>query len=224
MKKKLLGTIMAFVLSAATAVTAFAASKVGEIALPGSMEGQFKLEEITKESYSALAEKAPEVVDAILAINAGTKTIESIKELAPEHAAQLEGKSALGKFVGLSALDAAEKSADGKYVVTLSVPALSDAVSDVKILHYSTERSVWEIIIPTKIDTENKQITAEFEDLSPVAVIANVDSTKAADVSNGTSPKTGVGSYSAWFFAAAVALGGAAVVCFRKKKTAADQQ
>ena len=36
MKKKLLGTIMAFVLSAATAVTAFAASKVGEIALPGS--------------------------------------------------------------------------------------------------------------------------------------------------------------------------------------------
>ena len=164
------------------------------------------------------------MVDAILAVNAGTKTIESIKELAPELAAQLEGKSALGKFVELSALDAAEKSADGKYVVTLSVPALSDAVSDVKILHYSTERSVWEIIIPTKIDTENKQITAEFEDLSPVAVIANVDSTKAAEVSNGTSPKTGVGSYSAWFFAAAVALGGAAVVCFRKKKTAADQQ
>ena len=59
MKKKLLGTIMAFVLSAATAVTAFAASKVGEIAVPGSMEGQFKLEEITKESYSALAERLP---------------------------------------------------------------------------------------------------------------------------------------------------------------------
>ena len=224
MKKKLLGTIMLFVLSAATAVTAFAASKVGGIALPRSMEGQYKLKEITKESYSALAKQAPEVVDAILAVNAGTKTIESIKELAPELATQLEGKTALSKFVELRALDVAEKSTDGKYVVTLSVPALSDAVSDIKILCYSTARSVWEIITPTKIDIENKQITAEFEDLSLIAVIANVDSTKAADVSNGTSPKTGVGSYSAWFFAAAVAFGGAAVVCFRKKKATANQQ
>ena len=35
------------------------------------------------------------------------------------------------------------KTADGKYQVTLSVPALTKGMTDVKVLHFSTARNVW---------------------------------------------------------------------------------
>lgn len=41
------------------------------------------------------------------------------------------------------------------------------------MLHYSMERTVWEIIDPTEVDEEAKTLTAEFEDLSPIAIISD---------------------------------------------------
>ena len=71
------------------------------------------------------------------------------------------------------ALEAAEKNEEGMYEVTISVPSLTDELRNVQVLHYSTERSLWEIVDPTEIDMEEKTLTAEFEDLSPIAVIAD---------------------------------------------------
>ena len=71
------------------------------------------------------------------------------------------------------------KTDDGKYIVTFSVPELTRTMTNVKLLHYSTDRDIWEIITPNEVNYEQKQITAEFIDLSPVAVIADVDKTQA---------------------------------------------
>ena len=41
-----------------------------------------------------------------------------------------------------------------------------------------------EIVEPTDVDYASQTITAEFEDLSPVAVIANTDNAAAADTAD----------------------------------------
>jgi len=93
-------------------------------------------------------------------------------------------------------------------------------MSDVAIVHYSTTRSTWEVITPDSVDLENKEVTASFKDLSPVAVIAKVDASKAADNATGTAPKTGVEANNSWMAwgCAAVVLMAAAVLTFKKKR------
>ena len=104
--------------------------------------------------------------------------------------------------------------------LSADVADLISQVNDVAIVHYSTARSTWEVITPDSVDLENKEVTASFKDLSPVAVIAKVDASKAADNATGTAPKTGVeanNSWMAWGFAAVVLMA-AAVLTFRKKR------
>ena len=90
-------------------------------------------------------------------------------------------------------------------------------MTNVKILHFSTERLVWEVIDPTDVNYTNKQITAEFQDLSPVTVIADVDESAAAGTDTtgtGIAPKTGVDSTWGVYAAGAVVLLGAAGAMF----------
>lgn len=219
MKKKLFGTLLTAVLVVATTVSAFAApSKTAQVTVTGSSAGKYEAVEITQDSFKDLAQSKPEVVNKILAVNAGTETLESIGELAPDIAGQLEGKSLLTKFVDLTPVNGGEKNADGKYVVNLSVPALSSAASDVLVLHYSTVRNLWEVITPSNVDVANKQITAEFEDLSPVAVIAKTDASAAVNNAVGSAPKTGVASDWAMYLGAAVVLLGAAGFVAKKSR------
>ena len=80
---------------------------------------------------------------------------------------------------------------------------------------------MWEIVTPTDVNYKNKQITAEFIDLSPVAVIADVDESRTEGndtTGSGTSPKTGVSSDWGMYMGAAVLLLGTAVVVMRKTK------
>lgn len=219
MKKKLFGTLLTAVLVVATTVSAFAApSKTAQVTLVGDSVGKYETAEITQDSFQDLAQSKPEVVNKILAVNAGTESLESIGEQAPDIAPQLEGKSLLTKFFDLTPVNGGVKNADGKYVVTLSVPALSDAASDVLVLHYSTERNLWEVITPSNVDVANKEITAEFEDLSPVAIIAKVDASAATDNAVGSAPKTGVASDWAMYLGAAVVLLGAAGIVAKKSR------
>lgn len=219
MKKKLFGTFLAAVLVVASAVSTFAApSKTAQATPVGESEGKYEAAEITQESFQELAQSKPEVVEKILAVNAGTETLESIGEQTPEIAAQLEGKSLLTKIFDLTPVEGGVKNADGKYVVTLSVPALSDAASDVLVLHYSTVRNVWEVITPSNVDVPNKQITAEFEDLSPVAVIAKADAAAAVNNAVGSAPKTGAASDWALYMGAAVVLLAAAGFSVKKSR------
>ena len=55
--------------------------------------------------------------------------------------------------------------------LTWEVPNLVKTAKNVKVLHYSTVRNTWEILTPKSVDFDNKTITQEFKDLSPVAVI-----------------------------------------------------
>lgn len=224
MKKKGLGLILTAALLVAQSVNVFAAgSRTADVALSGDSAGKYEVTEATAETFAELAETQKEVVDKILEINAGTKDIQSIAEDAPELVAELEGKSMATPFFDIKAIGEGMKDADGNYVVTMSVPTLTEAMTDVKVLHYSTVRNVWEVITPSNVDYENKALTAAFKDLSPVAVIGDVDESKANNADTeavGTSPKTGVSSSWMMFAGAAVVLFAVGTVLVKGKKNA----
>lgn len=101
--------------------------------------------------------------------------------------------------------------------VKLEVPNLP-ANADVKVLHFSGDRGVWEVITPDK--TEGKTVTVTFTDLSPVAVIYKT-TTAGGTTGGNTSSNVPTGDNSAVAFyvalaAAAVCVGG--FVVYRTKK------
>lgn len=148
-----------------------------------------KIEE--SEAYKQLKESAPEVVSILDKVNDGTMemkdvtaeltkmaeglTDETAKAALEEVITKLENKDFVTGFVDLTADATAEKNENGKYEVTIDVPSMTDEVTGYAVLHYSIERSVWELIEPSETDAEAKTITAEFEDLSPVAVVADAE-------------------------------------------------
>ena len=213
MKKRIFGTILAATLIVTQAISAFAApvapSKTTTPTAPGYI--------ITAASLESFAEvKNDEIINDLLAVNNGTKSLTDVVEkITPELTDQLAGKEMVTPFFDLKPKNGGIKNEEGKYVVTLSVPSLTKAMTDVQILHYSTVRNLFELITPTSVDYEGKTITAVFEDLSPVAIVAKVE---AADSTVGTSPKTGVPSTWMVFFGAAVVLAGVSAVAYRKER------
>lgn len=219
MKKKIFGTILAAALVVAQAVTVFAAgSRVAEAAPAGESTGRYEFTAITEDTFQDLAESVPDVKTVIDAINEGTETIQALAEQASDLTDTLADKEMLTPIFDLQPIDGGIQTEDGNYLVTMSVPTLTEEMTDVLLLHYSTVRSLWEIITPTDVDYANKEITAEFEDLSPVAVIAKVNGSAAADTQVGTSPKTGVVSDWMGWLGAAVVLGAISVTAVRKSR------
>ena len=105
---------------------------------------------------------------------------------------------------------------EGKmHVVTIEVPGMTKNWKNIVILHYSTIRTEWEMITPKKVDYDKHLITFETQDLSPIAIYADV----VTDGSAGTSPST-EGVSSAWMLYAAMALIvlGSGVVVYQKKR------
>lgn len=214
MKKKLIGLAMLVTLAAMQVMGVSAAgSKTTGMAVTGDSKESYAFEDM-----SAATGLSADVADLISQINAGTKTLDDLGKAAPEIASDLEGKSLITSFEDLVAKNGAPTT-DVKGV-KISVPALTSGMSDVAIVHHSTTRSTWEVITPDSVDLENKEVTASFKDLSPVAVIAKVDASKAADNATGTAPKTGVEANNSWMAwgCAAVVLMAAAVLTFKKKR------
>ena len=217
----MLGTLLAAALVVTQAVSVFAAgSKTTQATPAGESVGKYEMIEGTEENFKEVAEKAPEVVEKIMAINEGTATLESIAEQAEQLKEELTGKVLVTKFFDVKPIDGGVKAEDGKYIVTFHVPNLTEALQDVKVLHYSTERAVWEVINPENVDYAKKEITAKFEDLSPVAIIGKNTGagSSTTDSSAGTSPKTGVGSDWGIYVGASVLLLGAAVVVLGRNR------
>lgn len=218
MKKKIFGTVLAAALIVSQAVTIFAAgSKVGGAAVAGSSTGKYQITEITSGSMDL----DDSVMNAILAVNADTSSLDAVAEIAPELAGVLAGRQALTPFFDLTAMSGTGKNEAGKYEVTLSVSSLTSAASDVRLLHYSTVRKLWEVIEPSEVDYTSKLISAEFEDLSPVAVIAKVSGSAAGGEdsdSTAVSPRTGMTyTWVVWLAGAAVLAAGG-IVAYRKFK------
>ena len=221
MKKRILGTLLAAALVVTQAVSVFAAgSKTTQATPAGESAGKYEMIEGTKENFKEVAEKAPEVAEKIVAINEGTATLETVAEQAEQLKEELTGKTLVTKFFDVKPVDGGVKAEDGKYIVTFHVPNLTEALQDVKVLHYSTERAVWEVINPENVDYAKKEITAKFEDLSPVVIIGKNTGagSSTTDSSASTSPKTGVGSDWGIYVSASVLLLGAAVVVLGRNR------
>ena len=218
MKKRLFGTLLAAALVVTQVVSVFAAgSKTTQATPAGESVGKYEMTEGTAENFSEVKEQA--VLDKILAVNNGTATLESIAEQAEAIKDELTGKVLVTKFFDLVPINGGVKTEDGKYKVAFTVPNLTEALQDVKVLHYSTQRAVWEVITPDNVNYSTKEITAQFEDLSPVAVIGkNTGAGTSTDSTTGTSPKTGVASDWILYAGASVVLLGAAVVVLGRNR------
>ena len=214
MKKKLISLAMLVTVFAMQVVGVSAASKTATMAVVGNSKGYYEVDAMDQEELDTVAAADKTTADLIKDINAGTKTLEDLAKAESSIASEIEGKSLVTAFMDLRKIGDVSK-----YQVTLSVPALTKGMTDVKVLHFSTERKVWEVITPSNVDLDNKEITFELQDLSPIAIIAKVDASQAVTNTTGTSPKTGVDSTNTVPFAGAavVLLGAAAVVAFRKK-------
>lgn len=229
MKKKLLGSVLAVAVLAVSSLGAFAAgSKTADVTPVGDNSGNYVVTQYEEEKMAELEAEAPDVAELVRQANDDeitteemiARVLEMVEATNPDELEnfrqELEGKTMLTMFVDLDTVGDVVLNEDGMYETTLSVPTLTEAATNVRILHYSTVRSLWEIVIPSDVNYEDKEITAAFEDLSPIVVLADVDET--ADVAEGTSPKTGVTSDWSLYMAGAVVLFGAAGAVYSRKR------
>lgn len=212
MKKKLFGTILAAALVVAQAVSAFAADSA--TAMPGESTGSYQITAIN--SGDQFPDVPADVMNKILAVNGGTESLQSVADLAPGLASSLSGKTMVTPFFDLSPVSGGVQAAAGGYEVTLQVSSLTSGTTGVQALHYSTARNTWELVAPTSVDSANKQITLVFQDLSPVAIIA--DGGTVANNATGTSPKTGVASNWMALLGAGAVLAFVSVAVYRKSR------
>ena len=123
------------------------------------------------------------------------------------------------QFFDLKPVGNVQKNENNMYEPTIKVSQLTKNLENVNILHYSLERATFEIIEPKKVDLENKTITFEVKDLSPMAILADKDSIKEPGAV-GQAPQT-EGKASTWMLwaGAAIVLMGAGCIVYRKKNT-----
>lgn len=170
----------------------------------------------TVAEYQTLAAEEPETVDNIRQFN--TSQI-SIQELVAREAPQLEdvvaGLTAITPVFDVSDINGGRPDEDGNHHVTVSLPSLSTAMTNLRALHYDMAARAWEEIGISDIDYDNKMLTLDFgSSLSPVVIVADV----ADGAAVGTSPKTGtVSDWGLWVTAAAL-LGVASISSYKKAK------
>lgn len=124
---------------------------------------------------------------------------------------------------------------DAKNVtMTWEVPNLTTNAGVIRILHYSTVRNVWELLIPDAVDYSTKSVTVTFPDLSPVAVvyvpkdkvseIGNIkdygNGSKPNDIIKGTAEVVETKNNSIYYMSGLAILAGAAVYLFKRKANA----
>lgn len=188
-------------------------------------------------SFSTSSDKVFEDVEPAVAtqienLNSGTALEDALAnvsvQLPDDVNIDLSEFSLLTKLQDLVALNADGSDANATNVtVTWEVPNLTSNMGDVYVLHYSTVRSVWEVITPGNVDFSNKTVTATFPDLSPVAVIykqSDVTTNGDSDTTDSTKGETAVKTGDNSDIALYAGLGGAAIIAlgllaYRTKKS-----
>ena len=102
-------------------------------------------------------------------------TDETVKAAIEEVIEKLDGKDFVTGFVQFRVkdLERAEKNADGKYEVEISVPSITDEMENIQLLCYNKETEEWTVIDPINIDKENKTIKVALDDLCYFAIISD---------------------------------------------------
>lgn len=234
MKKRVLAGLLMSVMVLASAMSVSAAdSKTKPVQGSGTADGKGKyevtveapkFEELTdaaidenknipaekKEEAKKSAKEAATIIEKVNKGEATTITAAVDKEI--------KGKTLVQKFFDLDEVgnhDACHTAK--KHKVTLTVDAMTTAWKNITVVHYSTDRTLWETIkvADKDVDYTKKTITFEIQDLSPIAIYADV----VTDGSAGKSPST-EGVSSAWMLYAAMALIvlGSGVVVYQKKR------
>ena len=124
MKKRIFGTVLAAALIVTQAVAAFAAplapSKTALPSVTGSSTSSYIITAASSESFADV--KNDEIINDLLAVNNGTKSLTDVVEkTTPELTDQLAGKEMVSPFFDLKPENGGIKNEEGKYVVTLSV-------------------------------------------------------------------------------------------------------
>ena len=151
MKKKLISLAMLVTVFAMQVVGVSAASKTTTMAATGAAQGKYDVEAMSQSEIADVAKVNQSAADLIKDINAGTKTLDDLAKAESSIASDLAGESLVTAFMDVTPIDGGVKLADGRYQVTLSVPALTKGMTDVKVLHFSTARIVWEVITPSNV-------------------------------------------------------------------------
>lgn len=251
-----MATFLSLGLAAGTALAAGSATALPSVVNNSAYSDQYTVNEVTSvASFSTIQAQTPQVASAIVATNNAsssssvTETLlseledlvndsslpESVKTSSQNVLDQIQANdlAAITNFFDVDKTgDNVEKTADGKYLVTLTIPSLTTNTTDVTVLHYSIQNQEWELITPT-VDLANKQIVVEFDTLSPVMVLAKAGTgsglsnmtnattttTTSSSTSSTTSPKTSVDSDWGMYATVAVVLAaaGVAVLAVRRK-------
>ena len=151
------------------------------------------------EGFKELKETVPAVADAFKKVSEGKmdlkgftdvlKTLaeeatdETVKAAIEEVIEKLDGKDFVTGFVQFRVkdLERAEKNADGKYEVEISVPSITDEMENIQLLCYNKETEEWTVIDPINIDKENKTIKVALDDLCYFAIISDAKTDAAED-------------------------------------------
>ena len=207
MKKKIMGVILAATLIVSQAVTAFAGSKTSEVVLPNDFAAYYTVTEGTREAFAEAEAVSPQTVDAIIEVNNGSMTL---AQLVADMKELLKAEGAAGLKMTEEQVDALAADLGSRTFVTkfFDLEPVNGGIKD--------DNAAWEVVEASDVDYTNKEITASFKDLSPVAVIAKVDT--SADNAIGTSPQTGRFPVSVLWIGAAVILGATGVIVLRKRK------
>lgn len=231
MKKVLRCLFSSIAVLSLTVTTAFAApsvnvngSAVGDVFVNGE---KVDAEVSFTNNFTNVESSVKEVINKI---NEGQNLDEILADVKVEGTENLDliEYSLLTTLQDLVAVDA-EGNALKNVTITWEVPNLVEGLGDVKVLHYSTERKVWEVIDPSNVDFANKTITATFQDLSPVGVIYKAEvatngtvngSTTADENNKETLPETGsvVSSTHVALAALVLVAAGSALYLGRRKK------
>ncbi len=225
MKKGIKGLIVGAAVMVLGSIAAFAApsiTKNGAVSQDFTINGEVGDTTKYRATFELPLEKTVEsqdVLDAINTVNAEpAKVSELLKgaEVSEADQALVSDFLLLTEIQDLSIVEQATgEPVKGLTNVTLTweVPNLTREMKNIRVLHYSTVRNVWEILVPDQVDFENKAITQTFPDLSPVAVLYTLDD------GSSTAPGTGDSSPIVLYVTlAAVALIIAAVVVFFRRK------